>query len=99
MMTLVCYFHPTYQININLSFVVSYIMVGEDRSKALIKGVSFGVVQVGDSVTRTLYFIGGASGEKMLDVSIQSHASHPPPHPAHTSSTMKTLHHLSLPGQ
>ncbi len=72
-------------------------MVGEERSKALIKGVSFGVVQVGDSVTRTLYFIGGASGEKMLDVSIQSRASHAHPEPDHTSSTNETLRQLRVP--
>ena len=97
MMTLVCYFHSKYWIDTNFSFVVSYIMVSEERSKALIKGVSFGVVQKGDSVTRTLYLIGGASGEKMLDMSIQSRASPTHPEPDQIISTNETLRQLKIP--
>ncbi|KAF8331398.1 Gryzun, putative trafficking through golgi-domain-containing protein [Cantharellus anzutake] len=79
---------------------VSYVMVGEERSQALIKGVSFGIVQKGTSATRILYFIGGASGERTLDISIQSRAlctDGEPDQAIHMNETLRQLKVLVVP--
>ncbi|KAJ7350608.1 Gryzun, putative trafficking through golgi-domain-containing protein [Mycena albidolilacea] len=49
------------------------IVLDEERSPSLIKGVNFGILQPGVSVVKTLHLISsGAAGERMVDVSIQS---------------------------
>ncbi|KAJ6497565.1 Gryzun, putative trafficking through golgi-domain-containing protein [Mycena sanguinolenta] len=49
------------------------IALDDERSPSLIKGVNFGALQPGMSVVKTLYLISsGATGDRMVDVSIQS---------------------------
>lgn len=51
------------------------IVLEEKRSSSLIKGVSFGVLQPGVSIVKTLYLLSsGGAGDRMVDVSIQSTA-------------------------
>ncbi|KAJ7270064.1 Gryzun, putative trafficking through golgi-domain-containing protein [Mycena haematopus] len=49
------------------------IALDDESSPSLIKGVNFGVLQLGVSVVKTLHLISsGAAGDRMVDVSIQS---------------------------
>ncbi|KAF8146870.1 Gryzun, putative trafficking through golgi-domain-containing protein [Mycena galopus ATCC 62051] len=51
------------------------IALDDESSPSLIKGISFGVLQPGVSVVKTLHLISrGAAGDRMVDVSIQSTA-------------------------
>ncbi|KAJ7772064.1 Gryzun, putative trafficking through golgi-domain-containing protein [Mycena maculata] len=51
------------------------IILEDERSSSLIKGVSFGVLQPGVSVVKTLYLLSsGGAGDRLVDVSIQSTA-------------------------
>ncbi|KAJ7503038.1 Foie gras liver health family 1-domain-containing protein [Mycena galericulata] len=49
------------------------IILDDERSPSLIKGVNFGVLKPGVSVVKTLHLISsGGAGDRMVDVSIQS---------------------------
>lgn len=81
------------------------MLFDDERSTGLIKGVSFGVVPPGVNVLKTLYlFNAGATGDRILDISIQSRIiSEPPPYglvtgshdsqsyPSDTSEALQTL--------
>lgn len=55
---------------------VNTIILDDERSSGLIKGVSFGVLAPGVSALKTLYLANtGAAGERVLDFSIQSTAT------------------------
>ncbi|KIK09233.1 hypothetical protein K443DRAFT_671719 [Laccaria amethystina LaAM-08-1] len=52
---------------------VNYIVVDDQQSSGLIKGIQFGVLGPGASGKKTIHlFNSGAGGERMIDVSIQS---------------------------
>ncbi|KAJ7030012.1 Gryzun, putative trafficking through golgi-domain-containing protein [Mycena alexandri] len=75
------------------------IVLDDERSSSLIKGVDFGVLQPGVSVVKTLHLISsGAAGERMVDVSIQSTAvgGHQPENPELQDMT-ETLQTLVVP--
>lgn len=56
-----------------MSVIAQYIAFDDQRSSGLIKGIQFGIIAPGVSVTKTLYLVGsGAPGDRMIDVSIQS---------------------------
>ncbi|KAJ7716532.1 Gryzun, putative trafficking through golgi-domain-containing protein [Mycena metata] len=72
------------------------IVLDDERSSSLIKGVNFGVLQPGVSVVKTLHLIStGAAGERMVDVSIQSTAvgghQHENPELQDMTETLQTL--------
>ncbi|KAJ6593407.1 Gryzun, putative trafficking through golgi-domain-containing protein [Mycena capillaripes] len=49
------------------------IVLDDERSSSLLKGVNFGVLQPGVSIVKTLHLISsGGAGDRMVDVSIQS---------------------------
>lgn len=55
--------------------VENVILLDDERSTSLIKGVNFGVLKPGVSIVKTLHLIsGGGAGDRMVDVSIQSTA-------------------------
>jgi hypothetical protein len=55
---------------------VNSIILDNESSSGLIKGVAFGVLAPGVSVLKTLYLVNtGAAGDRMLDVSIQSRST------------------------
>ena len=52
---------------------VNSIVLGDERSMGLIRGVAFGVIQPGVNVAKTLYLLStGAPGDRMMDISIRS---------------------------
>ncbi|KAF8911521.1 Gryzun, putative trafficking through golgi-domain-containing protein [Gymnopilus junonius] len=52
---------------------VNWIVVDEERSSSLIKGIHVGVLAPGVSVTKTLHlFSTGAAGDRMVDISVQT---------------------------
>jgi hypothetical protein len=53
--------------------LVNSIVLGEERSSGLIKGVPFGVIAPGVNVMKTLYlFNSGSPGNRMIDISVRS---------------------------
>ncbi|KAJ7169134.1 Gryzun, putative trafficking through golgi-domain-containing protein [Mycena crocata] len=75
------------------------IVLEDERSSSLIKGVNFGILQPGVSVVKTLYLVSsGAAGDRMVDVSIQSTAltEHQPENPELQDMT-ETLQTLVVP--
>ncbi|KAJ7496837.1 Gryzun, putative trafficking through golgi-domain-containing protein [Mycena latifolia] len=78
------------------------IVLDDERSSSLIKGVGFGVLQPGVSVVKTLYLVSsGPAGDRMVDVSIQSTApttaaAHAPESPELQDMT-ETLQTLVVP--
>lgn len=80
------------------------IRIDEERSSGLIKGIALGTVPPGMSVLKTLYLHNtGASGDRILDISIQSYFASSTPEPVppspispsddhrDTSETLETL--------
>jgi hypothetical protein len=52
---------------------VNWIVVEDTRSSSLIKGIQLGVLAPGVTIVKTLHlFNTGASGDRMIDISIQS---------------------------
>lgn len=52
---------------------MNWIVVEDTRSSSLIKGIQLGVLAPGVTIVKTLHlFNTGASGDRMLDISIQS---------------------------
>jgi trafficking protein particle complex subunit 11 len=80
---------------LNLIFApVNHITLGDDSSTSLIKGVSFGIVEPGGVVKRTLYLHStGTGGDRILDLSIQSHTIQPESSnmSPNTNETLRTL--------
>ncbi|KAJ6589938.1 Gryzun, putative trafficking through golgi-domain-containing protein [Mycena vulgaris] len=75
------------------------IVLDDERSSSLIKGVSFGVLQPGVTAVKTLHLISrGPAGDRMVDVSIQSTAleEHQPENPELQDMT-ETLQTLVVP--
>ncbi|KAI0050806.1 hypothetical protein FA95DRAFT_1676484 [Auriscalpium vulgare] len=83
---------------------INDIRIDDERSSSLIKGVSLGTVAPGVTAVKTLYLRNtGAPGDRILDISIQSHApsdgvsdepsspSSPSSHLADTSELLRTL--------
>ena len=55
---------------------MNWIVVEDTRSSSLIKGIQLGVLAPGVTIVRTLHlFNTGASGDRMIDISIQSRAT------------------------
>jgi trafficking protein particle complex subunit 11 len=84
------------------------MVFNDERSTGLIKGVSFGVVPPGVNVLKTLYlFNTGATGDRILDISIQSRIISEPPSygpvtgshdsQSYPSDTSEALHTLTVP--
>jgi hypothetical protein len=69
-------FHSWYGSLIDVSgaeWVVNSIMLGEEQSAGLVRGVSFGVIGPGVNVVRTLYLRSmGAPGDRMVDISVRT---------------------------
>ena len=52
---------------------MNWIVVEDNRSSSLIKGIQLGVLAPGVTIVKTLHlFNTGASGDRMIDISIQS---------------------------
>ncbi|KAF8633400.1 hypothetical protein AX17_004571 [Amanita inopinata Kibby_2008] len=52
---------------------INAIMMNDERSTSLIKGIPFGTLQPGASCVKTLHLIGsGAPGHRVLDISVRS---------------------------
>lgn len=52
---------------------VNYIIMADEKSSGLIKGVSFGTIPPGGSQAKTLYLLStGTAGERAMDISVQS---------------------------
>ncbi|KAI0359646.1 hypothetical protein OH77DRAFT_1587090 [Trametes cingulata] len=59
---------------------VNYIAMDDQRSTSLLKGVACGVLSPGVSVLKKLYLTNaGAPGERVIDISVQSHSTAQPP--------------------
>lgn len=77
--------------------VVNTIIVGEETSTSLIKGVAFGIVKSGQKVQQTLYLLTmGSAGQRVIDISVQSRtvsseATATPQLFADTNETLRTL--------
>ena len=55
---------------------MNWILVEDTRSSSLIKGIELGVLAPGVTIVKTLHlFNTGASGDRMIDISIQSRAA------------------------
>ena len=75
-----------------MSTLVNSIVMGDERSSGLIKGVPFGVIAPGASVIKTLYLLNsGAPGNRMIDISIRSRSIATPPEPMADGSILNEL--------
>ncbi|KAH8115389.1 Gryzun, putative trafficking through golgi-domain-containing protein [Phellopilus nigrolimitatus] len=72
---------------------LNYILIEDEQSSGLIKGISYGVLHPGTTACKTLHLVSTSSaGERMLDVSIQSRTvlpGHPEASP--TNEVLQTL--------
>ncbi|KAF8963658.1 Gryzun, putative trafficking through golgi-domain-containing protein [Flammula alnicola] len=86
---------------------VNWIVVEDQRSSSLIKGIHLGIVGPGISVTKTMHlFNTGAGGDRMVDVSIQtstivdddddSKEEEEEEEEIHQASTRDTMEHLKM---
>lgn len=82
-----------------LTRTVNTIILGEESSTSLIKGVAFGTVKPGQKVQLTLYLLPmGSAGERTIDISIQSRAvSSEQTNPQLFADTNETLRTLTIP--
>lgn len=92
-------------VEFSVQCTVNYIRYGEEQSSSLIKGIPFGVLASGASITKILHLgTSGAAGDRVIDISVQSRstasrplasdsASPQSPHPTHTDTgeTLQTL--------
>lgn len=83
-------------VDANVLLAVNRIVFESEESTALIKGVSFGVIPAGGTVSKTMYlFSSGSPGNRILDVSIRTRliteaGKAPPAVPADEGSTILT---------
>lgn len=60
--------------------VVNHVAMDDQRSTSLLKAVACGVLAPGVSVLKKLYLANtGAPGERVIDISVQSHSTAQPP--------------------
>lgn len=59
-----------------MAAAVNWIVVDDERSTSLIKGINLGVLAPGVSATKTMHlFNTGAGGDRMVDISIQTNTA------------------------
>jgi trafficking protein particle complex subunit 11 len=70
---------------------VNYISIDDERSTSLVRAVSFGTVEPGCSVTRTVTLASGGPGKRVLDFSIQSRVTDVPSAAGEENETLITV--------
>jgi hypothetical protein len=70
---------------------VNYISIGDERSTSLVRAVSFGTVEPGGSVNRTVTLASGGPGKRVLDFSIQSRVTGTPSVVGEENETLITV--------
>ncbi|CDO69602.1 hypothetical protein BN946_scf184875.g5 [Trametes cinnabarina] len=61
---------------------VNYVEIDDQRSSSLLKAIACGVLAPGSSVVKKLYLTNaGTPGERVIDISVQSHSTVQPPTP------------------
>ena len=68
------------------SLIVNYIVMDDQRSTSLIKGIACGTLSPGVSILKKLYLTNlGAPGDRVVVISVQSQSRSPPSASAPTS--------------